>query len=251
MLLLLPPSETKRPGGAGAPLAVPSLAFEALAPQREAALDALTSLAADADAMSRALKLSERQRGEVAVNAAVRSAPTMPAIDRFTGVLYDALDAETLPADARRWLGAHAAVQTALLGPVGALDPVPAFRLSAGQRIPGIPPLKRHWAAPTRDALSAATGPIVDLRSEAYRDLGPIPDGTPQAYVRVVEAGADGAVRALNHFNKKTKGAFTRALALAAPEIRSTEELVSWARSAGVDMRPGDAAGELLLVSHG
>lgn len=251
MLLLLPPSETKRPGGEGSPLALSSLAFGGLTTQREAALDALTVLAADGDAMARALKLSDRQRGEIRVNAAVRSAPTMPSIDRFTGVLYDALDAGTLTAEARAWLGRHAAIQTALLGPVGALDAIPAFRLSAGQRLPGIPPLKTHWSVPTREALATASGPIVDLRSEAYRALGPVPLELPQAYVRVVEAGADGTVRALNHFNKKTKGIFTREIASAAPSITSLDELVAWSRSAGLDMRAGETAGELLLVSHG
>lgn len=251
MLLLLPPSETKRAGGAGAPLAVEELAYAELSDRREEALDALTALAADEEAMARALKLSERQRGEVAVNAAVRQAPTMPAIDRFTGVLYDALDAPSLPEVARSWLGGHVAVQTALLGPVAALDAIPAFRLSAGQRLPGIPPLKRHWGDATRRALASAAGPVVDLRSEAYRALGPIPDDVAQTYVRVVEAGPDGTVRALNHFNKKAKGAFTRALAGAAPDVGSTGDLVDWARSAGLDLRPGEAPGELLLVSHG
>ena len=38
---------------------------------------------------------------------ALRTAPSTRAVDRYTGVLYDALDAASLDASARRWLGAH------------------------------------------------------------------------------------------------------------------------------------------------
>ncbi|WP_029151018.1 YaaA family protein [Microbacterium indicum] len=246
MLLLLPPSETKRPGGSGAPLDLGALALPALSPQRAAALDALVALSADPEAAAAALNLSDRQRGEIGVNAAVRTAPTMPAIDRFTGVLFDALDAASLPAPARGWLGDHALIQTALLGPVGALDAVPAFRLSASSRLAALGPLKRHWAGATSAALPGDPL-VVDLRSEAYRDLGPAPGSL---YVRVVAEGSDGRVRALNHFNKKTKGLFARALALSAPDVASAGELLAWAGGAGIDLRRSDAPGELLLTAR-
>jgi cytoplasmic iron level regulating protein YaaA (DUF328/UPF0246 family) len=220
VLILLPPSETKRPGGSGVPLLIDDLAFAGLAPQREAAVGALEELAKDPGEMARVLKLSARQIGEVDVNAGVRSSPTMPAIDRFTGVLFDALDASSL--------GENVAIQTALLGPVGSLDPIPAFRLSAGQRLPGLAPLKRHWAEATTAELGVR-GPVLDMRSEAYRALGPVPEDVEQAYVRVV----NGEGRALNHLNKQTKGVFARALALAEASFGSLEELVEWARTVG------------------
>jgi cytoplasmic iron level regulating protein YaaA (DUF328/UPF0246 family) len=228
VLILLPPSETKRPGGSGVPLLIDDLAFAGLAPQREAAVGALEELAKDPGEMARVLKLSARQIGEVDVNAGVRSSPTMPAIDRFTGVLFDALDASSLGGGPRAWLGENVAIQTALLGPVGSLDPIPAFRLSAGQRLPGLAPLKRHWAEATTAELGVR-GPVLDMRSEAYRALGPVPEDVEQAYVRVV----NGEGRALNHLNKQTKGVFARALALAEASFGSLEELVEWARTVG------------------
>lgn len=236
MLILLPPSETKRPGGSGDPLRVGELAFAGLAPQRAAAVGALEEFAKDPGEMARVLKLSARQLGEVDTNAAVSASPTMPAVDRFTGVLFDALDAQTLCADARAWMGEHVAIQTALLGPVGALDPIPAFRFSAGQRLPGLTPLKRHWAERTTAEL-AGRGPVLDMRSEAYRALGPVPAGAEQAYVRVV----NGEGRALNPFNKQTKGVFARALALAGERFASLDELVDWADGMGFSVsRDGD-----------
>ncbi|GAA5203960.1 peroxide stress protein YaaA [Microbacterium jejuense] len=249
MLILLPPSETKRAGGVARPLDVTRLALPTLAPQREAVVDALVALSADEEAAARALKLGPKQHGEIAVNAALRDAPTMPAVDRYTGVLYDALGAASLTPAARRWVGAHVLVHSAPFGPVGALDPIPAYRLGAGTSLPGVPALRRLWS----DAVSSALGEleprfVLDLRSEAYAALGPVPDGIPSRYVRVVDEGSDGAVRALNHFNKHAKGALVRRLADERPRISSAAGFVRWADAAGLRVREA-AAGELELFA--
>ena len=208
------------------------------------------TLAADPDRAAKVLKLSERQRAlALADNATLRDAPTMPAIDRYTGVLFDALDAGSLAPEARAWLHAHAFIQTALLGPVRALDAIPSYRLAAAASLPDLPPLKRHWGTATTEALDREVdGLVIDLRSEAYVALGPVPDGAVSTYVRVVTDAGDGTARALNHFNKKAKGQLTRALAETGPVLRAPADLVAWARGAGFDMRSGARTGETELV---
>lgn len=249
MLILLPPSETKRAGGRARPLDLRALAFASLTPQREAVIDALSALAADADAAAHALKVGPAQRGEIAGNAMLRTAPTLAAVDRYAGVLYDALDAASLDTAARRWLGAHVAIHSAPFGPIAALDRIPAYRLGAAAPLPGLPPLRRVWADAVTAALAAASPSFVlDLRSEAYAALGPIPASTPAVYVRVVTAGPDGATRALNHFNKHAKGALVRALALSRPRVGSRRAFVRWADAAGI-RTGGHAAGELELFA--
>src|SRR3546814_645126 len=234
MLILLPPSETKRPGGRGTAFDLDALALPQLRAQRSALIDALVALSGDEDEAARVLKLSERQRGEIAVNAALRESPTLPAVDRYTGVLYDALGAGTLDATSRRWLGTHVLIHSAPFGPVGALDRIPAYRLSAGAVLPGVPPLRRHWADAVTTALTAAAPRFVlDLRSEAYTALGPVPASVESAYVRIVTETGGGAARALNHFNKHAKGELVRALASERPRIPPREGFVRWARNAG------------------
>lgn len=246
MLVLLPPSETKRPGGVGAPLDTARLVFPTLRKPRDAVVDALVALSADEDAAARVLKLGPKRRHEIADNAAFRTAPTMAAVDRYTGVLYDALDAASLDDEARSWLGAHVAIHSAPLGPVGALDRIPAYRLAAGTSLPGVPPLRRIWADAVRDAVAATTPDFVlDLRSEAYVALGPLPSTVSSAYVRVVTPTPEGAARALNHFNKHAKGEFVRALATHRPAVADVHELRAWATSTGwaiVDGRDGEIA---------
>lgn len=245
MKILLPPSETKREGGVGGPLDVATLALPELAPQRTAVIDALVALSGDEETARRVLKLSERQRGDIAHNRALRTAPTMPAVDRYTGVLFDALDAASLSGASRRWLDAHVWIHSAPLGPVAALDPIPAYRLAAGTTIPGVAPLRRHWAAATTAAIATdAPSFVLDLRSEAYAALGPVPDEVSSAYVRVVtEQG-----RALNHFNKKSKGLLVRALAEDRPRLGSLRALHRWAQAQGFVLRDGAVQGEVDLV---
>lgn len=249
MLILLPPSETKRPGGRGRAFDAASLALPSLAAQRDAVVDALVALSGDPDQAARVLKLSERQRGEIAVNAALRTSPGMAAVDRYTGVLYDALDAASLDAPSRRWLGAHVMIHSAPFGPVGALDPIPAYRLGPAASVPGLASLKRVWADGVGAALTdSAPRFVLDLRSEAYVALGPIPAGLASAYVRVVAEGDDGVTRALNHFNKHAKGALVRLLAEQRPRVSSRAGFVSWADAEGLRVRE-NGAGELELFA--
>jgi cytoplasmic iron level regulating protein YaaA (DUF328/UPF0246 family) len=241
VLILLPPSETKRDGGAGSPLALDRLRFPALNPVRREVVDAVVALAADHDAAARALKLGPKQAGEVDRNRAIPTSPTMRALERYTGVLYDALDAGSLSGTEWTVAAESVAVQSALLGLVGAADPVPAYRLSFDSRLsltPGAPSLKKRWAAAGAQALAERDGLVVDLRSEGYAALAPLPDRDGAHYVRVLARDQSGHVRALNHFNKQAKGLLTRALVEAGASFASTEELLAWAEAEGYELRP-------------
>ncbi|MFF2275042.1 YaaA family protein [Agromyces sp. NPDC058126] len=242
MRILLPPSETKRDGGADAPLALTTLSFPTLSAAREQTLAALDELSVDGEAMMRALKLGPRQAAEVDRNRELPSAPTMAAIDRYTGVLFDALDAPSLDAAAREFAGRTVVVHSALLGLVGALDPVPAYRLSHDSKLPGLR-LKAHWRAPIAEVLGREPGLIIDLRSEGYAELGPAPVRPGSVYVRVVSVDGTGRKRALNHFNKQAKGRFTRAVLEARPELGTLDEMLDWALAAGFSMQLGEERG--------
>lgn len=246
MLILLPPSETKRAGGAeGSRLAVRSLGFRPLDAARRTALAALEELSRDPDAALVALKLSARQRPEAERNRQLRGAPVLPSLDRYEGVLFDALDAGTLSPEAREFAHAHVAIASALFGLTRALDPIPAYRLSADSRLPGLA-LKTLWAGPVSEAIAQTPGLVLDLRSEAYAALGPVADRAETAFVRVVSEEG-GRKRALNHFNKAGKGRFVRALLDARIDHGSVGALLDWAQGAGIRLERG-APGELDLV---
>ena len=238
MLLLLPPSETKRAGGSAGALELDRLRFPELRAVRDRVLTAAIAVADDVEASMHALRLSPRQAHEVDRNRELRRSPTLPAIERYTGVLFDALDAASLDVATRRFAGEHLAVHSALFGLVGAEDLIPAYRLSHDSRLPELR-MKLLWRAPIAAALERRAGLIVDLRSEGYADLGPAPSRDDSVYLRVVSADASGRRRALNHFNKRAKGLFTRALLRERREFTSVNELVTWARNAGFTMDLG------------
>jgi cytoplasmic iron level regulating protein YaaA (DUF328/UPF0246 family) len=247
VLVLLPPSETKRDGGdADRVLDLDALGFPDLTGQRKAAIAALRRLSRTKGAAMAALKLGPTLGGEVQRNRDLLVSPVMAALDRFDGVLYDALDAPALSPEARAFAGEHVVIASALFGVVGALDPVPAYRLSPDSRLPGLP-LVKHWAAPVGAALRdrAREELVLDLRSEAYAALGPAPDGS--WFVRVVAEDGAGRRRALNHFNKHGKGEFVRRMLDARVDHPGLESLLVWAAMSGIRLERG-APGELDLV---
>ncbi|TFC90924.1 MULTISPECIES: peroxide stress protein YaaA [Cryobacterium] len=246
MLILLPPSETKRLGGIELPLDLHNLMYPSLVSKRRVLVRSLQSLAKHPDVMMAALKLGRTQSGEVERNRMLATSATMPAIDRYTGVLFDALDSGSLTPAERDWAGRNVLVHSALFGPVGALDLIPAYRLSCDSKLPALA-LKKHWAAAVSAVLAGAEGLLLDLRSNGYVALGPVPARADAVFLRVVTETIDGHTRALNHFNKKAKGHFTRALIRQGESFDTVAELVDWAEGAGFAVRPGRAR-ELDLV---
>lgn len=227
MLIILPPSETKAAGGSGSPLDLDALSFPELRATRRSLLDILGGLST-AETMQ-ALGLSERQRDEAESNAHVEDSPTTPAINRYTGVLYDALDAPTLPDTSRL------VVCSALFGLVRAADPIPRYRLSAGSKLEG-QTMKRHWGTQLSTALDLPEL-VVDLRSGAYQQLGKVRSAVT---ARVIDAQTG---KVVSHFNKLHKGRLARALAPL--DLESADQVADAAASAGFDV---SLAGTTLTV---
>jgi cytoplasmic iron level regulating protein YaaA (DUF328/UPF0246 family) len=246
MLLVLPPSETKRDGGEDdSALDLTALGYSSLTPLRSRTIAALRSLSRNVAASTAALHLGATQRFEIDRNRALTTSPVMPAIERYTGVLYDGLDAASMTPVEREFASDRIAISSALFGLLRASDPIPAYRLSHNSRLPGMP-LRKLWSAPVSAAIAAHDGLILDLRSESYTALGPAPDTA--LYVRVVSENAQGRRVALSHFNKHGKGEFARSVIAAGIDHGSVESLLAWAASAGIRLEHG-APGELELVA--
>lgn len=225
MLIVLPPSETKALGGSAAPLALENLSFAKLNPIRASIAADLVALSQDPELAMATLKLGPRLAAEVDHNAELAQSPTMPAIERYTGVLYDALGAADLDSRSR----ARLAVGSALFGMIGANDPIPHYRLSASVRLPAadgsaVTTLKQRWGNAISEVL-ATQGFVIDLRSGAYANLGKVKGATT---LRVLTA--DGKV--VSHFNKHYKGLFARALARATEIPTNAHEAVEIGRAA-------------------
>jgi cytoplasmic iron level regulating protein YaaA (DUF328/UPF0246 family) len=269
MRILLPPSETKVSGGGSSSLILGALADDtALRHARKLVLRALETLCSGTDpsaedAAATVLQLGVRARIEIAHNRSLFSSPTMPAIERYTGVLYDALSTKGLEASSRDWLDGHVSIQSALFGLISAGNLIPAYRLSAssklflegdaggGAGLPAAKPtsLKSVWREAHTALPWAGASLIVDLRSKDYAALAPVPESVHGVVITVAQRTADGRTRALNHFNKQAKGDFVRRLAVSEADISHVAELIDWAQEYGLDLLPGSTPRELTLVT--
>ena len=219
-------------GGDGDPLDLGRLSFPELNPVRRKLAEALVDLAADVAASRVALGLSERQDAEVARNATLFGSPTMPALLRYTGVLYDALGFGAFTKAEARRAGGRLAVASALFGVVRATDPIPAYRCSGGSAVPGVGSLRELWRPVLEPALRLDEL-VVDLRSGTYANLATLPDAVA---VRVVSPTGT----TVSHHNKAHKGRLARALALAPREPATVTGLLRIARAAGLTVRRSD-----------
>lgn len=237
MRILLPPSETKLKGGAPHSGRF-SLSFPAQDPSRLDILVPLEALCRDEPAeAARILKLGPKSLEELANNR-FTDAPVMPAIDRYTGVLYSATGVEGWTPDQRAWAADHVFIHSALFGIISSADPIPAYRLSYDTRLSGLP-LKDFWLDSLGSAITdmAAGDWVLDARSGGYRDLAPIPSDVPSYYLDVVSANGG---KALNHFNKVHKGELVAALVAGSPELASVDDFMTWAGGRGLSVNRDD-----------
>ncbi|MHA6620990.1 peroxide stress protein YaaA [Pseudonocardia sp. DLS-67] len=246
MLVLLPPSETKRDGGDGPPLRLDTLSHPGLDAVRGTLVKELVDLAADVAACRAALGLSAAQDAEVARNAALWTSPTMPALHRYTGVLYDALDAGSLRGTAAARARARLAVGSALFGLLHADDPVPAYRLSAGSALPSGGTLAARWKPVLEPELAALAEAdlVVDLRSGSYAALGRAPGAVT---VNVLAERPDGSRSIVSHFNKAHKGRLARVLAGSRAEPTDAAGVAAIARRAGMRVERNGNALEIVI----
>ena len=199
-----------------------SLSFPDLTSTRRSLVKVLVRLASKQPvALQRALGLSDRQRSEVDKDAALLRAPTLPALELYTGIVYDNLDYASLGRGAKRRADGSLVVASALFGLLRPGDRVPSYRLSAGTTLPGVGGLPSLWRPVLGPALAATGELVVDLRSGAYASFARVPGAVE---VRVLRD--DGRTRTVvSHDNKWTKGLLARQLCLqGARTIRDVAE---------------------------
>jgi cytoplasmic iron level regulating protein YaaA (DUF328/UPF0246 family) len=242
VILLLPPSESKQAGGTKTSR---KLSFVALTEARSEIQKALVAVSRDSKAGAIALKLGPKQLGELAVNLSLSKPMVMPAIDRYTGVLYDALKAGGLNKQQRSRVKKTLYIQSSLFGLISALDEIPNYRLSAGSKLPGVN-LRSTWGS-AHEAVweTLRNQPVIDMRSKAYAQLAPIPSWLDSYEVEVLSEDASGSRRALNHFNKSAKGSFARAAISTESELSNLSDLKKIAKSAGLKL---EISGKTLLL---
>jgi uncharacterized protein len=215
--ILLPPSRGVREGGdTSVTWADTHLADGTLGTARRRVIAAARKLDREglADAIGGAAAATDARR----MLRDIHQAPTMPAVERYAGVVYDHLDVAGLPASARRRAHRHVATISGLFGPLRGGDPIPAYRLLMLARLPDpVGRLATFWRPHVADWLEARVPPdtrVIDLLSTEYAAVVPASARRDRPWVTVEFVGANGR-RVPGTIGKQRKGALARALLLA------------------------------------
>lgn len=211
MLILLPPSEGKTPAAAGDAVDWTTLSFPGLNTYRAKVLEGLGTVSAHEDALA-LLGVGASLRADVERNTRLHAEPAAPAHQVYSGVLYDALDYNSLTPTQRRKADECVLVISALWGAIRFGDRVPAYRLSMGTALPDVGRLASFWKPQLTAALAgAAEGELlVDCRSSTYAAAWAPPPAQTVAVNVFTEV--NGVRKVVSHFAKHTRGELARHL---------------------------------------
>jgi hypothetical protein len=246
MIFLLPPSETKEPGGKKM---AKVLSHKELDKTRKVLQQALLDICKTPGLAAKSLKLGPKQLGEIDVNLDLANPKCLPALDRYTGTLYDALKDGGVTAGMRTRASKAVFIQSSLFGLISAGDEIPNYRLSAGSKLPGMN-LKSLWQEAHEALWSKFSKEIViDMRSKSYAELAPVPSHLVCYTLDVVLEDQEGKRTRLNHFNKRAKGQFLRSALIISPAPKTIADLKTVAKLANLKLEVSGK--ELLLITVG
>ena len=227
-LILLPPSEGKASGGDGSPLSLESLSFESLNPARVRMAIALVQLSQRPRSSRKLLGVKGAALEKaMADNARLQKAPTLPAIERYTGVMYDAIHYRSLDGDAREAFGSTVIIMSGLFGMVRSFDMIPAYKLKMGAKLLRNKTCAAVWKPLISKSLAntAETGVIWDLLPNEHA-VAWDPSTVPYKIrftVKFIERAASGQLKTVTHLSKLLKGALVRHLVSNSAEAGTAE----------------------------
>jgi cytoplasmic iron level regulating protein YaaA (DUF328/UPF0246 family) len=239
-MILLPPSEGKTDAIGKQKLDFKKLSFPELTKQRQELVNAVVAMANGPAAKTRTrLSISAKQDFEIQRDQKLLTAPAGPAWSVYTGVLYDAIEIDSLNAKATSKFEAQNFVVSALFGLINVTDQIPAYRLSGDTVVPKVGSLTKFWSESITQAITDQGDFVIDLRSGIYVKLGPTgKDIADQVVVpRIMQKMPTGAPKVVSHSNKATKGRLVRALAQSTKSVNSVEQVAELAAKIALDVK--------------
>ncbi|MGA0205253.1 MAG: YaaA family protein [Ilumatobacteraceae bacterium] len=210
LAILLPPSEGKAEGGRTPRWKAGSGTFGSALrrPRAEVVVALLAAKGGDAKLLGVSGQHLARAQES---NRELDGAPTVPACERYTGVVWGHLSPDTLSAKARTRAVDSVVVVSGLLGLVGFDDPVPDYRVKMGASLKPMGKLSTWWRDPLSTTLNdwADGRVVIDLLPNEHRAAW-----TPGDSMRehVVVSFVEKSGKVAGHDAKAAKGLLARHL---------------------------------------
>ena len=210
LAILLPPSEGKAEGGRTPRWKAGSGTFGSALRRPRAEVVAALLAAKGGDAKLLGVSGQHLVRAQES-NRELDGAPTVPACERYTGVVWGHLSPDTLSAKARTRAVDSVVVVSGLLGLVGFDDPVPDYRVKMGASLKPMGKLSTWWRDPLSTTLNdwADGRVVIDLLPNEHRAAW-----TPGDSMRehVVVSFVEKSGKVAGHDAKAAKGLLARHL---------------------------------------
>ncbi len=255
MYFLIPPSEGKTPPAEGPTFKRTTLPFPELNPTRDTIIDALVKLATAKPALAaEILDLGPTQSDLLALDANLRTSHCAPAIEVYSGVLFDHFGYASLTSRAQGIANDSILISSALFGFVSPQSFIPAYRLSGSTKLPTLGPLPSLWRPVLTPVLASLAGELVlDMRSGSYAKLAPLPYASTNLEVKVMTL-VNGVRKSVTHFNKATKGDLLRAAMTSSKRLpKQVSEVEKYFRSLGFNAfleRTRRGQSELVIITQ-
>lgn len=213
LIILIPPSEGKASGGSCRPLIKVS-------PQLKIMLDRFLNFKGDQEKLlgvkGQALK------DAVECNKNILSSPTLPAIERYTGVVYQGIKYPLLSISAKNFLNEHVRIVSALFGLLAPQDLIPEYKLKIEKL-----DAQKYWKPLIAERLKSCF--VIDLLPQAHQKAVDYKDGVAVDFI----VQKNGKRIPAGHNGKLIKGKFVRWLCenkISGPDdfVRFVEDGFKW-----------------------
>jgi len=218
MKILLAPAETKREGGNFSPYSKENFYFQEFNTVRDEVVTSYEEFLQKStlEELSTWFGLKNVKECEK-YSSSIRKKPTLKAIQRYTGVAFDALDYDTLSVEQQKYCDENVVLFSNLFGPLRADDIIPDYKFKQGANLPNINVIVQYKTA-IKDTLDNYLGnEVIDLRAGFYDKF--YKPSSPTITFKFLKEG-----KVVSHWAKHYRGRIVKELAQ--NNIKNFEQLM-------------------------
>ena len=215
-IVLIPPSEGKIDGGSFPGLNIETMGLSSLSKKRRDLIEVLQSTMKSSQNLNKILGVKGvALEKAIADNLAIYDAPTMPAIKRYNGVMFDSIDYTGFGETERQIFDDNVFIMSGLFGIISPHENIPNYKLKMGAVLPGLASCAYEWKPYITEIIAetAKDSVIWDFlpneHSSAWdeRNVNYL-----KRYTIKFVQNKGGKLKTLSHWSKALRGAFIQYL---------------------------------------